>query len=67
LIYELKVSREAIINRFKNVVDSKVLERFLHFFGFPQNFGLRQFCGLMENAANCNLRFIDFWVFGLLD
>lgn len=67
LVHELKVSRESLISRFRTQVDGKLLERFLLFFGFPGSFGLRQFCGLLEGAANCNLRFIYFWVFSLLD
>ena len=31
------------------------------------SFGIRQFMQLLENASNCNLRFVYFWVFVLLD
>ena len=31
------------------------------------SFGIRQFMQLLENASNCNLRFVYFWVFILLD
>jgi hypothetical protein len=48
-------------------VDGRLIDRFFHFFSFPQSFGLRQFSNLMENAANCNLKFIYFWVFSILD
>ena len=67
LIYELKVTRENIINKYKSQVNGKLLERFFHFFGFPAAFGLRQFSNLIENAANSNLKFIYFWVFSILD
>jgi hypothetical protein len=67
LIHELRVSKDAVIARFKNILDGVILEKFFHFFGFPQQFGLRQYANLMENAVNSSLRFIYFWMFIILD
>lgn len=66
-IYDIKISRETILNAYKNIVDPTIIERFFHFFNFPQTFGLRYYCNLVEHAINYNLKFIYFWVFALFD
>ena len=66
-IYDIKLTREMVMNQYRNIVDVSIIERFYHFFGFPQSFGLRGYCNLMENAINCSMKFIYFWVFALFD
>lgn len=67
LIYDVKLTRDIIYSKIKNLTDQKFLEKFFYFFGFPNQFGVKQYIGFIENAANTNLKFIYFWVFMLID
>jgi hypothetical protein len=67
LVYDVKVSRENLYNRLKGNIETKMLERFFYFFNFPMIIGFRQYCNLIENAVNCNLKFIYFFIFCLID
>lgn len=61
LVNEVKMTKEQLLNRLKHLIDVKILDKFLHFFGFGQSFGVKNLINFIENAANCQLRFIYFW------
>jgi hypothetical protein len=67
IIYDMKITRENIINKGKSLMNVKIIENFLHFFGFPPSMGYRQYCNLVENAVNNELKFIYFFTFRVLD
>lgn len=67
LIYDCKLTKDLIYSKTKHLIEPKYLEKFFYFFGFPNQFGLKQYISLIDNAANTSLKFIHFWVFILMD
>lgn len=49
------------------MVNQQCLDRFLYFFGFPNNCHVRQFSSWLETVANCSMKESSFFAFQTLD
>ncbi len=66
-LYDIKLSKDAVVGKVARGVDPKLVDYFFYFFGFTNVITYRQYMKGLEKAFNSAIDLIYFFTFRILD